>query len=188
MPKLKRTLDAELVVRNAAEIADEVGLERLTITMLADRLNVRPPSIYYHVKSLDDLYNQLTLQGLKSLAFVFESSIQGKRKNQIVSALSHAVRDFARANPTLFLCAGRRFSLANDEYLAAVSPLTQVLDNAFSPLQLSSNKSQISQFFLRCLLNGFITLEANEALTSEDNNDELFKQLIKMANLAINKT
>jgi AcrR family transcriptional regulator len=185
MAKTRRVLDRDSVVNKAAEIADEIGLERLTITLLAERLTVRPPSIYNHVKNLDDLYNQLTYKGIRDLQAILESSLLHTDEDQRLAAMSKAVRDFARQNPTLFLCASRNFSLSSQEFDVATAGLMTVIDSGFSTLQLGAEKSQFSQLFLRCLINGFISLEANNALGPVQDTDALFDSMVEMATRAI---
>ncbi len=185
MVKTRRVLDRDSVVNKAAEIADEIGLERLTMSLLADRLNVRPPSIYNHVKNLDDLYNQLTYKGIRDLQATLENSVLHTDEDKRLAAMSKVVRVFARQNPTLFLCASRNFSLSNEEFEHATAGLLKVIDNGFSSLQLGAEKSLLSQMFLRCLINGFISLEANNALGPAQDTDILFDRMIDMANRAI---
>ncbi|MGD2050699.1 MAG: TetR family transcriptional regulator, partial [Chloroflexota bacterium] len=56
MPK-RRRLNRELVIRKAAEMADEGGsLTAVSLTALAQELDIRPPSLYNHVDSLEDLH------------------------------------------------------------------------------------------------------------------------------------
>ena len=46
-------LNTDRVVAAAAELADEVGLDQLTLAALAARLGVRQPSLYKHVASIE---------------------------------------------------------------------------------------------------------------------------------------
>jgi AcrR family transcriptional regulator len=58
-PKKRVPLSRERVLRSAVEIADTAGIEALTIRSLAQRLGVKPMSIYYYVPNksaiLDDI-------------------------------------------------------------------------------------------------------------------------------------
>lgn len=51
----KSTLTREKVLDAAIELADEVGIESLTIRNLADRLGVGAMTIYHHVPSKDEI-------------------------------------------------------------------------------------------------------------------------------------
>ena len=46
-------LNPDRIAAVAAEVADEVGLERLTLAMVASRLGVSGPALYKHVAGLD---------------------------------------------------------------------------------------------------------------------------------------
>lgn len=48
-------LDRDRIIDGGVELADEIGLEPLTIRRLADHLGVRPMSLYHYVRSKDDI-------------------------------------------------------------------------------------------------------------------------------------
>jgi AcrR family transcriptional regulator len=48
-------LDRDRIIDGAVELADEIGLDPLTIRRLADHLGVRPMSLYHYVTSKDDI-------------------------------------------------------------------------------------------------------------------------------------
>ena len=67
MPKQRR-LNRELVIEKAATLADEAGdVAKVTLTSLAEALEIRPPSLYNHVDSLADLQYRLSVYGVRLL-------------------------------------------------------------------------------------------------------------------------
>ena len=50
-------LTRDRVLRAAVEVADERGIESLTMRRLAQHLDVKPMSAYYHVENKDDILN-----------------------------------------------------------------------------------------------------------------------------------
>lgn len=48
-------LDTQTLVLAAAELADEYGMEGVTLALLAAKLGVRSPSLYNHVNGLKEL-------------------------------------------------------------------------------------------------------------------------------------
>lgn len=60
-------LDKDIVVERAAQMANEVGLENITLKMIAKEFGIQTPSLYNHIKSLDDLKKSLMLYGWKQL-------------------------------------------------------------------------------------------------------------------------
>ena len=53
MPKTK--IDKELVIKEAAYIANKMGIENLSLKTLAAQLGVKSPSLYNHVDGLLNL-------------------------------------------------------------------------------------------------------------------------------------
>ena len=52
-------LDKNIIVGCAAQMANEIGLENVTLKLIAKEFGVQTPSLYNHIKSLDDLKKQL---------------------------------------------------------------------------------------------------------------------------------
>ncbi len=51
----RQGLNTETVVKTAALLVEENGYESLTLHKLASKLNVKPASLYTHIKGIDDL-------------------------------------------------------------------------------------------------------------------------------------
>ena len=58
-------LNSAAVVEAAARLADSEGLAAVTLAHLAEQLGVRPPSLYAHVASLEDLRRRLAARGAR---------------------------------------------------------------------------------------------------------------------------
>ena len=59
----RKTLDKNAVICRAAQLANDVGLEKITLKALANDLNIQPPSLYNHIRGLDDLKKELMIYG-----------------------------------------------------------------------------------------------------------------------------
>ena len=89
-------LRRELVLRAAIELADESGLEALTMQRIGQRLGVEAMSLYRHVRNKEDI-----LDGIVDLVFGdphLDSSILGKaffrdiHSGNSFKAVNHGVR------------------------------------------------------------------------------------------------
>ena len=57
----KRTLTKEKVIHAAIDLANELGdVQALSLKLLAERLDIRTPSLYNHIKNQDDLIYWMT--------------------------------------------------------------------------------------------------------------------------------
>ena len=55
----RQGLDRAAVVAAAVKLADKKGYGELTLGNLARKLDIKPPSLYKHVKSLEDLQDAI---------------------------------------------------------------------------------------------------------------------------------
>ena len=76
MPRAGLTRAA--VVEAAGALADEGGLEALSLVDLAERLGIRKPSLYNHVAGIGDLRRELALVGLRELGRSLSRAAAGK--------------------------------------------------------------------------------------------------------------
>jgi AcrR family transcriptional regulator len=61
------SLDTDRILAAALELAGEVGLARLNVPLLADRLGVGVTSIYWHVRNRDELVRLMSLRAVERL-------------------------------------------------------------------------------------------------------------------------
>ena len=53
------------VIQAASDIADKDGLNNVSLKVVAEKLNIRTPSLYNHIDSLDDLLREVAHSGMK---------------------------------------------------------------------------------------------------------------------------
>lgn len=87
-PRIGLTL--QKIVETAAEIADANGIQEVTLASLAQTLGVRSPSLYNHVKGLQDVRKHLGIYGIKQLYNKLEEAAEGKRMDEAIHALGEA--------------------------------------------------------------------------------------------------
>lgn len=78
----RQGLNTETVVKTAAILVEENGYENLTLHKLADKLNIKPASLYTqytHIKGIDELYISLGNLALKQLSDGITNAIEGKK-------------------------------------------------------------------------------------------------------------
>jgi AcrR family transcriptional regulator len=92
-------LTAERLTRAAAELADEIGVENVTLSALARRFGVTVASLYSHLKSLDDLRTRLTVLALTELADRVTGALAGRAGKDALVAFANAYREYAKAHP-----------------------------------------------------------------------------------------
>ena len=98
----KMNLDKQTVVKAAAELTDEIGLNDLSLKLLAEKLGVRSPSLYNHIGSLAELKTELMLYGWRQLEDELIRAAAGEKGFDAVRLMSRAFFEFAMNNKGVF--------------------------------------------------------------------------------------
>lgn len=92
-------LNAEVLTRSAAELADEAGLAGITLAALARRLHVKAPSLYAHISGNRELKQRVAVLALAETADRVGEAVAGLSGRAALDALGRAYRDYAAAHP-----------------------------------------------------------------------------------------
>ena len=74
---MKAGLDKDIILKTAADLADAEGIANVTLKALAEKLGVKPPSLYKHINGLEELNKALMLYGWKSLEKKVDVNVSG---------------------------------------------------------------------------------------------------------------
>ena len=103
-----------------AELADEVGFDRVTVSAVARGFDVSVPSLYSHVKSSEDLSILIALLALDELAENLADALAGRAGKDALAAFADVYRDYALAHPGRYAAA--RFPLDAATAAASAGP------------------------------------------------------------------
>lgn len=67
MPRLG--LSADTIIETAGANGDEIGIDKISIKLLAEKFNIKSPSVYNHFTNLDEIKNGVMLYGWKQLEY-----------------------------------------------------------------------------------------------------------------------
>ncbi|MEU7748012.1 TetR-like C-terminal domain-containing protein [Nonomuraea sp. NPDC049158] len=92
-------LTAERLTRAAADLADEIGFQNVTVSALARRFDVKPAALYSHVKDVQDLRARVALLALAELADRAAAALAGRAGKDALVAFANAYRGYAKEHP-----------------------------------------------------------------------------------------
>ena len=157
MPRMGLTPDK--VVASAITLADTDGLEAVSLSVLADSLGVRVPSLYKHVDGLPDLQRRMAAEGMSSLASALDRAAEGPRNRDALVSIAQAYRRFARIHRGQYQALIRPLKAGEDE----VEPAQRIIDlmtRVVGDYKLGGDDAVHAVRGVRAALHGFVLLEA----------------------------
>lgn len=83
----------------AADLADEVGFENVSLSALARHFNVKDASLYSHVRNLHDLRTRVALLAGGELIDRIAAAVAGRAGKDALAAFAGAYRGYALEHP-----------------------------------------------------------------------------------------
>jgi len=156
----KRGLTTEIITNTAIELLEEQGIERLTIQELANRLSVKPASLYKHISGIDEILNGLARASMLQLEVAVRDIAVGRSKDDALMEMAIAYRSFAKEKPELYKIFIRSASLEDPGLAETGRAIVRVLYQVLQSYKC--DQEDITHFTrgFRSALHGFVSLEA----------------------------
>lgn len=149
-------LDAAAVTAAAADIADGDGLEAVTLSSVAARLGVRPPSLYTHIAGLPDLRRRLAVRAAEALSDALTEAVAGRAAGDALREAGRAYRGWALAHPGLH--AALQFVQLQRE--PAADRVVELMVSVMRGYALEGDAAIHAVRAMRAAIYGFVALEA----------------------------
>lgn len=143
----------------AAELADDVGFENVTVSALARHFGVKDASLYSHIRNAKDLRSRVALLALTELADRVAAAVAGRAGKDALVAFATTYRDYAKAHPGRYAATQQELPdlPATTEAARRHSDLTRALLRGYDlpePAQTDAIRLLHSTF------HGYVTLES----------------------------
>ena len=172
-------LSREVVVAQAAAIADEIGFEHLTLAEVAERLGVKLPSLYKHITSLDGLRRDLAVAATRELADTLAEATVGRAGTDALRAAADAYRSFAVAHPGRYAATVRAPGPDDAEHTAVSDAVLRVVFAVLSGYGLAGDDAIDAARALRAAMHGFVTLESGGGFAMPRDLERSYHRLIE---------
>ncbi|GAB2506204.1 TetR/AcrR family transcriptional regulator [Nocardia heshunensis] len=153
-------LTRDRVVSEAAELVDEIGFEKLTLSALARRVGVKDPSLYVHVRNLHDLRVRVALLASAELNERIGAAVAGRSGKDALVAFAGAYRGYVLDYPERYAATQIRMDpaeVAGEPALVRSIELTAAILRGYG---LGESEELDAARLLRSTFHGFATLEA----------------------------
>jgi len=156
-------LTPEQVVLTGADLADEIGFEAVTVSLVARRLGVRTPSLYSHIDGSEDLRVRIAAIALDESATRVEAAVAGRSGSEAVVAYADAWRAFAQEHPGRYAATRRPVPHSGgDAAIAAVAAgrrHADLLRMVLAAYRVSGPEETHAIRLLGSLVHGYVSLE-----------------------------
>ncbi|MEU3253584.1 WHG domain-containing protein [Streptomyces sp. NPDC006997] len=158
-------ITADRLVTAAAELADEVGFDNVTLSALARRFGVRDASLYSHVRNLRELRARLALLAGGELIDRIADAVAGRAGKDALTAFADAYRAYALAHPGRYAATQTRLDedAVTPELLAGSPTPRRTADITYGMLRgygLDEPDLTDAVRLLRSTFHGYCVLEA----------------------------
>ncbi|MFD3261694.1 WHG domain-containing protein [Paenibacillus lentus] len=153
-------LDTNTVLMAAVEIADQQGVQAVTLASVAAALGVRSPSLYNHIRGLEELRALLAVYALEQLYGKVSEETEGLSGREGIRRFAHAYISFAREHPGLYESAQLVPQGMNErEIREAGERVVDLVLQLLQPYKLLQEDALHAVRGLRSFIHGFASLE-----------------------------
>ena len=172
----KRGIEVDQIVDTAERIADESGIDQVTLAGVASTLGIKSPSLYNHIDGLDHLHRLLTKRAARRLGAVLRAAANEDAGAVAIVSLARAYRSFATAHPGLYAASQRAVRVEDDADTAAeMAAVVSVVADPLVDMGVEPDAVVDSVRTIRALLHGFIVLEQGGGFGLPDDVDASFE-------------
>jgi AcrR family transcriptional regulator len=184
MPRVGLT--SERVVDEAALLADEVGLDGLTLSAIAARVGVAQPSLYKHVAGVPAVRRDLAVRGVRELCGELLRATAGKARGDALRALAGAYRAYAHDRPGRYEASVIAPDPADAEHVRASEETLRVVYAVLAGYGIAGGDDSVDAVrALRAALHGFVVLERGGGYRMPRDLDRSFERLVAMLDDAL---
>ncbi|MEW1912082.1 WHG domain-containing protein [Kitasatospora sp. NPDC085895] len=152
-------LTAAKLTEAAAEMADEVGLDRVTVSALARHFGVKDASLYSHIKNLRELRVRIALLGGAEMTERIAAAVAGRAGKDALVAFADAYRQYALAHPGRYAATQLQFTPEEITDSAVVRRSAELTHGMLRAYGLAEPDLTDAARLLRAAFHGYIHLE-----------------------------
>lgn len=154
----KRNLTKEKIIEKAFELANEITLENVTFQNLAERLNIKYPSLYNHFKNMEELKTYMTISLTKDLNAKLMEQLIGISGENAIRVFAKVYKEFAFDNRTAYFLYINIRNLKSEEVQNLINTTSAIIKQVLNYYVKTEDEIIHKSRALRSMLHGFISL------------------------------
>lgn len=171
----KINIRTEDIIKVAAKISNRIGLSNLSLKDIAEELNIKSPSLYNHISSLDEIKRMLMIYGWKQIEEEMIDSVIGYAGYDALENMCYSFYQYATENKGVFSAMLWYNKFESIENKNATLKSFEMMFKILRPLSISEDNINHIIRTLRSFLEGFALLVNNDSFGNPISIEESFK-------------
>ena len=171
-------LSRAVIATDAAELADDIGWDQLTLAAVAARFGVRQPSLYKHLAGLGELRRDVSVLAGRELHLELTAAAVGRSGIDALHAMADAYRTFAKKHPGRYAASVVAPAAGDVEHEQVAVAEVGTVSAVLAGFGLSGDDTIHAIRGLRALMHGFVSLEAAGGFALPQDLDESYHRLV----------
>lgn len=174
-----------MVVDRAATLADDIGLDAVTITRLGRALGIAPPGVYRHVADLTDLRGAIGQQAAREISAALSAACAGLSGRDALTALARTLRAWAAMHPGRYAALQVAPDADDSAGQAAAAELLAVIASTLRAYALAGDDLTDAIRLVRSTVHGFVVLELGGSFKQPRDLDATFERVVASLDTAL---
>lgn len=95
-------LNKEEILNKSIELANQKGINYLSVTTLSDALGIKKPSLYYHAQTVEEVIQWIMIYGWQYVSTEIVEQAEASDPENSIKNYARLFYKFAKANPGVF--------------------------------------------------------------------------------------
>lgn len=156
------------VIQAASDIADEKGLNNVSLKMVAERLKIRTPSLYNHIENLDDLLRTVAHNGMRIMNQRMAQAAIGKSGDAAIQAVAIEYLNYMIEHCGVYETIQWATWHGTDETAKIFCDYTDLLKTLILSCNFGTENAAAILNLLTGFLHGYTTLQLRYAFSDPD--------------------
>ena len=155
----RKGLNPEKVIAAAVELVEANGFAKLTLSDLANKLEIKSASVYNHFNNIEEIQCGVGIYAVKALKQALAEATSGKIRKEAIVALANAYRSFYRERPELYKAFIALHVVHEPETEQHIRNMVEEIFKAMSAYELTEVQRIHWERTLRSTMHGFASYE-----------------------------
>ncbi|MFJ8540009.1 TetR-like C-terminal domain-containing protein [Streptomyces sp. NPDC093591] len=178
-------LTADRLAAAAADLADEVGFEKVSLSALARHFGVKDASLYSHVRNLQDLRTRVALLAGGEMIDRIAAAVAGRAGKDALAAFADAYREYALRHPGRYAATQTQIDQALVADAPAMRRTAEITYGMLRAYGLEEPDLTDAVRLLRSTFHGYCALESTGAFGAPRAVQESWERAVDALHVAL---